>query len=62
MDEGAPNHPAEDRFWELVEKYKVTILYTAPTAIRAFVKWGDEHVEKHDLTFFNDTATTEIYT
>ena len=49
MYEGAPNFPAEDRFWELVEKYKVTILYTAPTAIRAFVKWGDQHVEKHDL-------------
>jgi acetyl-CoA synthetase len=50
MYEGAPNFPAEDRFWELVEKYKVTILYTAPTAIRAFMKWGDEHVEKHDLS------------
>ncbi|MEL6104993.1 MAG: acetate--CoA ligase [Planctomycetota bacterium] len=50
MYEGAPNHPAEDRFWELVEKYRVTILYTAPTAIRAFIKWGDEHVEKHDLS------------
>ncbi len=50
MYEGAPNHPAEDRFWELVEKYKVSVLYTAPTAIRAFIKWGDEHVEKHDLT------------
>ncbi|QDV68316.1 Acetyl-coenzyme A ligase [Rosistilla carotiformis] len=50
MYEGAPNHPAEDRFWELIEKYKVTILYTAPTAIRAFIKWGDEHVEKHDLS------------
>jgi acetyl-CoA synthetase len=50
MYEGAPNHPAEDRFWELVEKYKVTILYTAPTAIRAFIKWGDEHVDKHDLS------------
>ncbi|MEM6689159.1 MAG: acetate--CoA ligase [Planctomycetota bacterium] len=50
MYEGAPNHPAEDRFWDLVEKYKVTILYTAPTAIRAFIKWGDHHVEKHDLT------------
>ncbi len=49
MYEGAPNFPAEDRFWALVEKYKVTILYTAPTAIRAFVKWGDQHVEKHDL-------------
>lgn len=50
MYEGAPNHPAEDRFWELVEKYKVTILYTAPTAIRAFIKWGDHHVDKHDLS------------
>ncbi|WP_436716308.1 acetate--CoA ligase [Roseiconus lacunae] len=50
MYEGAPNFPAEDRFWDLVEKYKVTILYTAPTAIRAFIKWGDEHVEKHDLS------------
>ncbi|MEM8734959.1 MAG: AMP-binding protein, partial [Planctomycetota bacterium] len=50
MYEGAPNHPAEDRFWDIVEKYKVTILYTAPTAIRAFIKWGDEHVDKHDLS------------
>jgi len=50
MYEGAPNHPAEDRFWALVEKYKVSILYTAPTAIRAFIKWGDEHVDKHDLS------------
>ncbi|MDE0866257.1 MAG: acetate--CoA ligase [Rubripirellula sp.] len=50
MYEGAPNYPAEDRFWELIEKYKVSILYTAPTAIRAFIKWGDEHVEKHDLS------------
>jgi len=48
--EGAPNFPAEDRFWDLVEKHKVTTLYTAPTAIRAFIKWGDEHVEKHDLS------------
>lgn len=50
MYEGAPNQPAEDRFWELIEKYKVTILYTAPTAIRTFIKWGDQHVEKHDLS------------
>jgi acetyl-CoA synthetase len=50
MYEGAPNWPAEDRFWEIIEKYKVTILYTAPTAIRAFIKWGDQHVEKHDLS------------
>jgi acetyl-CoA synthetase len=48
--EGAPNYPAEDRFWDLVAKHKVTILYTAPTAIRACIKWGDEHVEKHDLS------------
>ena len=50
MYEGAPNQPEEDRFWDIVEKHKVTILYTAPTAIRAFIKWGDEHVEKHDLS------------
>ena len=50
MYEGAPNHPQPDRFWELVEKYKVTILYTAPTAIRAIMSWGDQHVEKHDLS------------
>jgi acetyl-CoA synthetase len=50
MYEGAPNYPAEDRFWELVEKYRVTIMYTAPTAVRAFIKWGDEHVDKHDLS------------
>jgi len=50
MYEGAPNFPAEDRFWEIVEKYKVTIFYTAPTAIRAFIKWGDENIDKHDLS------------
>ncbi len=50
MYEGAPNFPAEDRFWAIVEKYQVTLLYTAPTAIRAFIKWGDAHVEKHDLS------------
>lgn len=50
MYEGAPNFPAEDRFWAIVEKYRVSVLYTAPTAIRAFIKWGDEHVEKHDLS------------
>jgi acetyl-CoA synthetase len=50
MYEGAPNFPAEDRFWAIIEKHKVNILYTAPTAIRAFIKWGDEHVEKHDLS------------
>lgn len=50
MYEGAPNYPAEDRFWAIIEKYRVNTLYTAPTAIRAFIKWGDEHVEKHDLS------------
>lgn len=50
MYEGAPNHPREDRFWEIIAKYRVTIFYTAPTAIRAFVKWGDQHPNKHDLS------------
>ena len=50
MYEGAPNHPGLDRFWELSAKYGVTVFYTAPTAIRAFMKWGDEHPAKHDLS------------
>jgi acetyl-CoA synthetase len=50
MYEGAPNHPREDRFWEIIAKYRVTIFYTAPTAIRAFSKWGDQWPAKHDLT------------
>jgi acetyl-CoA synthetase len=50
MYEGAPNWPQEDRFWEIIEKYRVTIFYTAPTAIRAFIKWGDAWVDKHDLS------------
>ncbi|MGB0113073.1 MAG: acetate--CoA ligase, partial [Ilumatobacteraceae bacterium] len=50
MYEGVPNHPANDRFWEIVEKYGVTILYTAPTAIRTFMKWGAEEPAKHDLS------------
>lgn len=50
MYEGAPNHPREDRFWDIIEKYRVTILYTAPTAIRAFVKWGDQWPLRHDLS------------
>jgi acetyl-CoA synthetase len=49
MYEGAPDFPAKDRFWAIIEKYKVSILYTAPTAIRAFMKWGDELPKKHDL-------------
>ncbi|MBA4106137.1 MAG: acetate--CoA ligase [Pirellula sp.] len=48
--EGAPNFPHEGRFWGLIEKYKVSLFYTAPTAIRAFMKWGDHHVEKYDLS------------
>lgn len=48
--EGAPNWPAEDRWWDIIERYRVNILYTAPTAIRTFIKWGDEHVEKHDFS------------
>jgi acetyl-CoA synthetase len=50
MYEGAPNFPEPDRFWRIVEKYGVTILYTAPTAIRAFMKWGVEWPKKHDLS------------
>ena len=50
MYEGAPNHPAPDRFWDIIEKHKVSILYTAPTAIRAFMKWGEEWPAKHDLS------------
>jgi len=50
MYEGVPNHPDEARFWSIIERYKVTQLYTAPTAIRAFMKWGDEHPAKHDLS------------
>jgi len=50
MYEGAPNAPREDRFWEIIAKYKVSIFYTAPTAIRAFVKWGDHWPKKHDLS------------
>jgi acetyl-CoA synthetase len=49
MYEGAPNFPQPDRFWKIVEKYGVTVLYTAPTAIRAFMKWGVEWPGKHDL-------------
>jgi len=49
MYEGAPNFPEPDRFWRIVEKYGVTILYTAPTAIRAFMKWGVEWPAKHNL-------------
>jgi len=50
MYEGAPNFPEPDRFWRIIEKYGVTILYTAPTAIRAFMKWGVDWPNKHDLS------------
>ena len=50
MFEGAPNWPNEGRFWETIEKYRVNIFYTAPTAIRAFIKWGDEWPAKSDLS------------
>ena len=48
--EGAPDFPDKDRWWSIVEEYGVTILYTAPTAIRTFMKWGPEHAQKHDLS------------
>jgi acetyl-CoA synthetase len=50
MYEGAPDWPERDRFWEICERYGVTVLYTAPTAIRAFMKWGVEHPGRHDLS------------
>ena len=50
MYEGAPNHPGPDRFWDMIERHKINILYTAPTAIRAFIKWGEQHPLKHDLS------------
>jgi acetyl-CoA synthetase len=50
MYEGAPDHPAKDRFWAVCEKHGVTVFYTAPTAIRAFMKWGTELPAKHNLS------------
>ncbi len=50
MFEGVPSYPAPDRFWQIVEKFKVTIFYTAPTAIRALMRDGEEHTQKHDLS------------
>ncbi len=50
MYEGTPDYPDKDRFWEIVEKNEVDVFYTAPTAIRAFMKWGKEYPEKHDLS------------
>ena len=50
MYEGSPDCPDRDRFWAIVEKYGITILYTAPTAIRTFMRWGEEHPRKHDMS------------
>jgi acetyl-CoA synthetase len=50
MYEGAPNWPELDRFWKLIEKYGITVFYTAPTAIRAFIRWGDTYPKSHDLS------------
>jgi len=50
MYEGAPNHPDFDRFWDMIERHRITIFYTAPTAIRAFIKWGEQYPFKHDLS------------
>ncbi len=50
MYEGAPNYPSPDRLWAMIERYDINIFYMAPTAIRAFIKWGDEWPEKHDLS------------
>ena len=50
MYEGTPDHPDRDRFWDIVEKYGVTVFYTAPTAIRTFMRWGTEYPAKHDLS------------
>jgi acetyl-CoA synthetase len=50
MYEGVPNFPANDRLWSIIEKYKVTKFYTAPTAIRTFMKWGAQEPDKHDLS------------
>ncbi|MEA2204469.1 MAG: acetyl-CoA synthetase [Blastocatellia bacterium] len=50
MYEGAPNHPEPDRFWRIIERNRINIFYTAPTAIRAFIKWGEQWPLKHDLS------------
>ena len=53
MYEGAPNCPDFDRFWDIVERHQITIFYTAPTAIRAFIKWGEQYPLKHDLSAYD---------
>ena len=49
MYEGAPNHPEPDRFWRIIERHKVSIFYTAPTAIRAFMKWGEQYPRRYEM-------------
>ena len=48
--QGPPNYPDFDRFWDMIERHKINIFYTAPTAIRAFIKWGEQYPLKHDLS------------
>src|SRR5205814_1817057 len=50
MYEGAPDFPDKDRFWAIIEKHRVSVLYTAPTAIRAFMRWGDQYPRRHNMT------------
>ena len=50
MFEGAPDYPDKDIWWEIIERYRVSIFYTAPTAIRAAMKWGAEYPGRHDLS------------
>jgi acetyl-CoA synthetase len=50
MYEGAPNWPESDRFWDIIERHRVSIFYTAPTAIRSFMRWGESYPRRHDLT------------
>ena len=50
MYEGAPNHPGPDRFWQMIERHKVSIFYTAPTAIRAFMKWGEQYPRRYEMS------------
>ncbi len=57
MYEGAPDWPERDRFWEICERYGVTVFYTAPTAIRAFMKWGPSHPARHDLSMLRLLGT-----
>jgi acetyl-CoA synthetase len=60
MYEGAPNYPDFDRFWKIIDEHKVTVFYTAPTAIRAFIKWGDQYPQKHSLESLRGTVGEPI--